>query len=163
MNKTLSLLAAAFLFAAGPAYAQKAAATTAPAAAATPAAAAATAMRPGLWETTVTVQVAGAESRRTIVSRTCYADADVSDATRVLPRQREPGMKCENRDVKPQAGKASWQVACASADGSLTGPAEVTFAATSYAGKAELDRKKKGAKAEKVSATLSGKWVEACK
>ena len=162
MNKTLSLLAAAILFVAGPACAQKATATAAPAAAGL-AAAAATAMRPGLWETTVTVQTAGAESRRTIVSRTCYAATDVSDAARVLPRQREPGMKCENRDVKPQAGKASWQVACASADGSLAGPAEVTFAATSYAGKAELERKKKGAKAEKVSATLSGKWVEACK
>ena len=153
MNKTLSLLAAAILFVAGPACAQKAAGTAAPAAA--DSAAAATAMRPGLWETTVTVQTAGAESRRTIVSRTCYAATDVSDAARVLPRQREPGMKCENRDVKPQAGKASWQVACASADGSLAGPAEVTFAATSYAGKAELERKKKGAKAEKVSATLS--------
>src|SRR6478735_959014 len=107
MNKTLSLIAAAFLLAAGPACAQKAAATA--------------------------------------------AAADLSDLARVLPRQREPGMKCENRDVKPQAGKASWQIACSSADGSLAGPAEVTFAATSYAGKAELERRKKGAKAEKVS------------
>ena len=72
-------------------------------------------------------------------------------------------MKCENRDVRPQTGKASWQVACSSADGSLAGPAEVSFAPTSYAGKAELERKKKGAKAEKVSASLSGKWIEACK
>ena len=161
MNKTLSLLAADILFVAGPACAQKATGTAAPAAA--DSAAAATAMRPGLLETTVTVQAAGAESRRTIVSRSCYAATDVNDAARVLPRQREPGMKCENRDVKAQAGKASWQVACASADGSLVGPAEITFAATSYAGKAELERKKKGAKAEKVSATLNGKWIEACK
>jgi len=161
MNKTLSLLAAAILFVAGPACAQKAVGTAAPAAA--DSAATATAMRPGLWETTVTVETAGAESRRTIVSRSCYAATDVSDAARVLPRQREPGMKCENRDVKPLAGKASWQVACASADGSLAGPAELTFAATSYAGKADLERKKKGAKAEKVSTTLSGRWVEACK
>jgi len=162
MNKTLSLAAAALMLATSPAWAQKAAATTAPAPAADTAAAA-TAMRPGLWETTMTIQTAGAESRRTIVSRSCFAATDVSDAARVLPRQREPGMKCENREVKPQAGKASWQVACTSADGSLAGPAEVTFAATSYAGKAELERKKKGAKAEKVSAALSGKWLEACK
>jgi len=163
MNKTLSLIAAAFLFAAGPADAQKAA-TTAPAAAATSASAAgAMTMRPGLWEITVTNQATGAESRQTIVSRYCFAAADVSDLARVLPRQREPGMKCENRDVRPRAGKASWQVACSSADGSLYGPAEVTFAVTSYAGKAELEHKRKGAKAEKVSSVLSGKWVEACK
>ena len=72
-------------------------------------------------------------------------------------------MKCENRDVKLQAAKANWQVTCSSADGSLAGPAELTFAASSYAGKAELERTKKGAKAEKVSATLAGKWVEACR
>ena len=69
----------------------------------------------------------------------------------------------EPRRQARRPAKASWQVACSSADGSLAGPAELTFAATSYAGKAELERKKKGAKAEKVSATLAGKWVEACK
>ena len=161
MRKTLSLAAAACLLAAAPAWAQKAAATAAPPPA--PDAAAATTMRPGMWETTMTIQTVGADSRRTIVSRSCFAATDVSDAARVLPRQREPGMKCENRDVKPQAGKASWQISCSSGDGSLSGPAEVTFAANSYTGKAELERKKKGAKAEKVAATLSGKWMEACK
>jgi hypothetical protein len=72
-------------------------------------------------------------------------------------------MKCENSEVKPQAGKASWQISCTSADTTLSGPAEVSFAATSYSGKADLERKKKGAKPEKVAATLSGKWIEACK
>ena len=158
MNKILLPVAAALALAAGPAFAQKAAlATPAPA---TPVE---TGMRPGMWETTVTIQTAGAESRRMIVSRSCFAATDVSDAARVLPRQREPGMKCENRDVKPQAGKAAWQVSCTSADGSLVGPAEISFAADSYAGKADLERRKKGAKAEKVSAALSGKWIEACK
>jgi hypothetical protein len=158
MTKFSSLIAVAVLFAAAPSWAQKQAAPAAPAAAA-----GSTPMRPGLWETSVEMQTVGSETKRTVVSRTCYADTDVTDAARVLPRQREPGMKCENRDVKLQAGKAGWQVACSSADGSLSGPAELTFAASSYAGKAELERRKKGAKAEKVSARLAGKWVEACK
>lgn len=151
---------AALALAAGPASAQKAAAT---AAAPAPAAPASAVMRPGLWETTVSNQAAGAEGRRTIVSRYCFAATDVGEPARVLPRQREPGMKCENRDIRPQAGKVSWQVACSSAEGSLAGPAEVTVGATSYAGKAELEHKKKGAKADKVTSTLSGKWIEACK
>jgi hypothetical protein len=47
-------------------------------AAPTPAAAAGpTPMRPGLWETSVDVQTAGSDTKRTIVSRTCYADTDV--------------------------------------------------------------------------------------
>jgi len=158
MNPTPFLVVASALFLAGPAAAQKPAAPAAPAPVAAP-----TPMRAGLWETTVTVQTVGTDSRRTIVSRACYAAADVSDAARVLPRHRETGMKCENRDVRPQAGKAGWQIACTSADGSLAGPAEITFAATTYAGKAELERKKRGAKAEKVTSTLSAKWIEACK
>ena len=167
MNKTLSLLATFLLVAAAPASAQKAATAPAPAPApvATPApGSGASLMRPGLWETTVTNESAGVEGRRTIVSRYCYAAGDVGDLARVLPRQREPGMKCENRDIKAQAaGKATWQVTCSSADASLGGSAEATFAATSYTGKAELERRKKGAKAEKVSSTLSGKWIETCK
>ena len=164
MRNTLPLAAlAACLLAGGPAGAQKAAATAVPAPAAASPEAAATPMRPGMWEITMTIETAGAESRRTIVSRSCFAATDVADASRVLPRLREPGMKCENRDVRPQAGKASWQVACSSGEGSLSGPAEATFAANSYAGKAELERRKKGAKAEKVSSTVAGKWIEACR
>lgn len=167
MKTILSLLAVAILAVPGTASAQKAATTPAATPAAPPAAGAgATAMRPGIWETTVTNESAGVEGRRTIVSRYCFAATDVGDLARVLPRQREPGMKCENRDIKAQAGgKAAWQVACTSAEGNLSGTAEATFAATSYTGKAELERRKKdkGAKAEKVSSTLSGRWIEACR
>ena len=117
-----------------------------------------------MWETTVTIQTVGRRcSRRIIVSRTCFAAADVGDVARVLPRQREPGMKCENRRHQAAGGQGLRQITCSSADGSLAGPAEVSFAATSYDGKADLERKKKGAKAEKVSSALSGKWIEACK
>ena len=155
-----SLIAIAALSVAGPACAQKAApaATTgaAPSAGATP-------MRPGLWETTVAVETVGSNSKRTIVSRACYAPTDVADAARILPRQREPGMKCENLDAKAQGANATWRVACASADGTLAGTAELALTGTTYSGHAEFERKKRGAKAEKVTEALSGKWLEACK
>ncbi len=155
--RILSLIAASALFIAGPVSAQKPAApTAAPVSGATP-------MRPGLWETTVAIETVGSDSKRTIVSRACYAATDVGDVARILPRQREPGMKCENRDAKVQGAKASWQVACSSAEGSLAGTAEAELTATTYSGKAELERKKRGAKAEKVAETVSGKWLEACK
>lgn len=161
MTKISVLIAAAAVaLAVGPASAQKAAATVAPPA---PATSAAAVMRPGLWEITVSNQPAGAEGRRMVVSRYCFAATDVGDLARVLPRQRESGMKCENRDIRPQGEKVSWQVACSSAEGSLAGPAEATLGATSYVGKAELEHKKKGAKSDKVTSTLSGKWIEACK
>lgn len=150
--KIVSLIAACALVCALPAWAQKAAPTAGP-----------TPMRAGLWETTVVIETAGTSGSRTIVSRACHAPADVADVARVLPKQREPGMKCENRDAKVQGANASWQVACASAEGTLGGSADLALAATTYSGHAALERKKRGAKAEKVTESLSGKWLEACK
>ncbi|MEP7300989.1 MAG: DUF3617 family protein [Caldimonas sp.] len=149
------------LLAAGPAGAQKAAAPAAPAV--LPQTSAATPMRPGLWENSIAIETAGSTTRRTIVSRACYTPADLADIARLLPKQREPGMKCENRDARAQGANATWQVACASPEGSLAGTAEMAVTATTYTGRAELERKKRGAKAEKVAETLAGKWLEACK
>ena len=160
MKKILLSIAASVVFVAGPACAQKQSApeTPSPASVSGP-----TPMRPGLWETTVAVQTVGAEGKRTIVSRACYAATDVADVARVLPRQREPGMKCENREAKVQGARATWQVVCSSAEGSLAGSADLDLTPTTYSGTADLERKKRGAKAEKVAETLSGKWLEACK
>ncbi len=158
--KDVLLIATIALFIAGPATAQKAA-PVAPTAAT--ASAGATPMRSGLWEITVAVGTVGSNSRRTIVSRACYAAADVADIARVLPRQREPGMKCENRDAKTQGTNASWNVACTSPEGTLTGTADLSMTGTTYSGHADLERKKRGAKAEKVAEALSAKWLEACK
>lgn len=158
--KNVLLIATSALLIAGPAAAQKAppvgATAAAPSAGATP-------MRPGLWEITVVVETVGSNSKRTIVSRACYAAADVADVARVLPRQREPGMKCENRDAKSQGANATWNVACTSPEGTLTGAADLSLTGTTYSGHADLERKKRGAKAEKVAEVLSAKWIEACK
>lgn len=141
----------------GPAGAQKSA-TTVPGVGS-----GATPMRPGLWEITVAVETIGSNSKRTIVSRACHTQADVGDIAKVLPRQREPGMKCENQDARVQAANATWRVTCSSGEATLGGSAELALTATTYSGHAELERKKRGARAEKVAETLSGKWLEACK
>ena len=158
--KLVLLIATAALFMAGPAAAQKSAPAAATAAATS---AGPTPMRPGLWEITLVVETVGSNSKRTIVSRACYAAADVADFARVLPRQREPGMQCQNRDLKGQGSNATWSVACTSPEGTLTGPVDLSLTGTTYSGHADLERKKRGAKAEKVAEALSAKWLEACK
>jgi hypothetical protein len=158
--KNVLLIVSSALLIAGPAAAQKPAPVGATAAAP---GAVATPMRPGLWEITVVVETVGSNSKRTIVSRACYAATDVADIARVLPRQREPGMKCENRDAKTQGTSATWNVACTSPEGTLTGAADLSLTGTTYSGHADLERKKRGAKAEKVAEALSAKWIEACK
>lgn len=151
--KIVSFIALAALLATGPAGAQnKAAAPTV-----------ASPMRPGLWETTLVIETAGTDRKRTVVGRACYSASDVADFQRVLPKQREFGMKCENRDLKAQGVNGSWHVACTSAESTLSGSAEVVLAASSYSGHAALESKKRGAKPEKVTQAFSGKWLEACK
>ena len=120
-------------------------------------------MRPGLWETTLVIETLGSDRKRTVVGRACYSAADVADFQRVLPKQREFGMKCEARDLKAQGVNGTWHVACASPESTLSGSAEVVLAATTYSGRAALESKKRGVKSEKVTQTFAGKWLEACK
>lgn len=154
--KSLSSIAIAALLVVGGANAQSAGPAAAPGAGATP-------MRPGLWETTVAIETVGSNTKRTIVSRACYKPTDVADVAKVLPRQREPGMKCENVDARTVGANASWRIACSSADGTLTGAADLSLTGTTYSGHADLERKKRGSKAEKVAVAIGGKWLEACK
>ena len=84
-------------------------------------AATASVMKPGLWEIAVVIDVAGTNSRRTVTSRSCYSAADLTSAARVLPVQREVGLKCANRDVKAQGDAVSWAVACTGQGGSMAG------------------------------------------
>ena len=120
-------------------------------------------IKPGLWEITVVHETPGSNTRRSVVSRSCFAAEDVASVERLLPRQREPGMQCENRDLRPAAQGATWQVVCSAKGSSLGGPAKLSFAGGGYVGEAELDLKKAGAKATRVSQRISGKLLGECK
>ncbi len=119
-------------------------------------------MQPGLWETTLVIESPGANAKRTVVGRACFTAADVATPARIAPRQREQGMSCENRDLKAEGANLQWRIACTAADSTLAGSGELALAATTYAGHAEVDRKKRGAKAEKVAETFAGKRLGAC-
>ena len=127
------------------------------------AASAAAVMKPGLWELTTMIETAGTTMKRTVVGRACYGPTDVADVHRIIPQQREFGMRCENRDAKSQGSAASWSIVCTSKEGTLNGTGKMSIANTTYSGRAELELKKRGAKPVKVEQTVSGKWIETCK
>jgi len=160
--------AAAFLLAVvvmNSALAQVKTATPVSAASTTAAAATASVMKPGLWEIAVVIDVAGTNSRRTVTSRSCYSAADVTSAARVLPLQREAGLKCENRDVKAQGAVVSWAVACTGQGGSMAGKGTLTLGADSFAGQASLVTKtdaKTGAKSQKVQQSMAARRLGEC-
>lgn len=124
---------------------------------------AAAGMKPGLWEITTVNETAGSATKRTVTARTCYAAEDVASAQRILPQQREFGMKCETRDAKQQGAEVRWRVACTGKDGSMTGLGKMNLASESFTGSADLERKPSGAKPAKVAQTVTGKWLGACK
>ena len=118
-------------------------------------------MKPGLWEIANVIDVAGTNSRRTVTSRSCYSAADVTSAARMLPVQREVGLKCENRDVKAQGGAVSWVIACTGQSGSMVGKGTLTLGADSFAGQAALVAKT-GAKTQKVQQSMAGRRLGEC-
>jgi hypothetical protein len=119
-------------------------------------------VKPGLWETTTVVENPATNSRRSVVGRTCITAADAGNPQRIVPPQREPGMQCENQDIKRDGAGWAWNISCKSADGGQKGTGKMSVAAESYVGRAEVEQQKKGAKPVKVGQTFSGKWIQAC-
>lgn len=119
------------------------------------------AMKPGLWETSIVEQTAKSTDKRTITSRTCYSAEDVKSVERVLPQQRDFGMKCQHREIKAQGSVVTWKLTCSGKEGSSAGPVKMTLGAESYTAQATLDVKTNG-KARKVEQNITGKLVGAC-
>ena len=118
-------------------------------------------MKPGLWDIANVIDVAGTNTRRTITSRNCYSAADVKSAARLLPVQREVGLKCENRDIKAQGDAVSWVITCTGQSGSMVGKGTMTLGADGFAGQASLVAKT-GAKSQKVQQSMAGRRLGEC-
>lgn len=120
-------------------------------------------MKPGLWEITTVNETPGSTTKRTVTSRSCYAVSDVTNVGRIVPQQREFGMKCETRDAKQQGFEAIWRVACSGKDASMSGGGKMSMTAESFSGRAELELKRAGAKPVKVEQKVGGAWLGPCK
>ncbi len=120
-------------------------------------------MKPGLWEITTINETAGSTTKRTVTSRSCYALSDVTSVGRIVPQQREFGMKCETRDARQQGFEATWRVACSGKDSTMNGSGKMSLAAESFSGRAELELKGAAAKPVKVEQKVAGVWMGPCK
>jgi len=149
-----ALIAITAAFATVGAHAQTKAAPAAPAPAPV--------MKPGLWEVAIAEQVPNTNSTRTTTARVCYSADDLKVIDRVVPPQREFGMKCENREIKARGADVTWKIVCTGKEASTNGAATMTLAAESYSAHAKLDAKSKG-KASKVEQSITGKWISDCK
>jgi hypothetical protein len=124
--------------------------------------AAAAAIKVGLWETTTATEDSSTNSKHSVVGRTCVTAAEATNLARIVPPQREFGMRCENSDLKREGANIAWVISCKSSSATQNGKGRMSFFGDSYLGTAEVELRKQGSKPVKLSQSFSGKWVQAC-
>ena len=124
-------------------------------------------MKPGVWETSISVEVIGVAAKRTTSAANCLSSADLKNAQRFVPLQIEAGLKCEILDYALKGDTAKWRVICSGKAGAMVGEGSIKFSAESFAGSSIIEPKAKSAKAseksKKIKQTLTGKLQGACK
>ena len=94
-------------------------------------------MRPGRWETTMQMEMAGSPVQMPPMKQTrCVTPAEAKDPS--LLQSGPPGGRggkndCKVSDQKMSGNTMSWKIACTSPD-AMTGTGEMTFADDSYTG-----------------------------
>lgn len=124
-------------------------------------------MKPGVWETSISVEVIGVAAKRTTSAANCLSSADLKNTQRFVPSQIEVGLKCEILDYALKGDTAKWRVICNGKAGAMVGEGSIKFSAESFAGSSIIEPKAKSAKAseksKKIQQTLTGKLQGACK
>lgn len=100
-------------------------------------------IRPGRWEVTMQMQMAGSPIQMPEMKTTrCVTPEDAKDPTRSLPSGPEGrgGQKsdCKVSDYKVSGNTASWKMACTTPQ-AMTGTGEMTFTDDSYTGTLKTD------------------------
>jgi hypothetical protein len=95
-------------------------------------------IRPGRWEVTMQMQMAGSPIQMPEMKTTrCVTPEDAKDPTRSLPSGPEGrgGQKsdCKVSDYKVSGNTATWKMACTTPQ-AMTGTGEMTFTDDSYTG-----------------------------
>ncbi len=122
------------------------------------AALAASPMQPGLWESTVSMFRAGSVPLISTDSD-CVTQKEVDDGTKSLPK---PGNDCQLSNVATTGAKTTYDFACRSGSGTLSGRAEFTIEATRYDGKLDAVTRPAGGPEVATTMTWSAKRVGDC-
>ena len=99
-------------------------------------------MRPGRWETTMQMEMAGSPVQMPPMKQTrCVTPAEAKDPSSLqsgLPGGRGGKNDCKVSDQKMSGNTMSWKIACTSPD-AMTGTGEMTFADDSYTGTMKMN------------------------
>jgi hypothetical protein len=121
-----------------------------------------TPMRPGLWENTMQMQMAGSPIQMPAMKSTrCVTPEDAKDPTRSLPTGPEgrgnQKSDCKMSDYKMTGNTATWKMVCTSPQ-AMTMNAETTFTDNSYDGTMKSDTPQ-----GQMTMKIAGKRIGDCK
>jgi len=119
-------------------------------------------IRPGRWEATMQMQMAGSPVQMPeMKSSRCVTPEDAKDPSRSLPSGPEGrgGQKsdCKMSDYKVTGNTATWKMVCTSPQ-AMTSTGEMTFTDDSYTGTMKMDSPQ-----GPMTMKLAGKRVGDCK
>lgn len=119
-------------------------------------------IRPGRWDVTMQMQMAGSPIQMPEMKTSrCVTPEDAKDPTRSLPSGPEGrgGQKsdCKVSDYKVSGNTATWKMACTTPQ-AMTGTGEMTFTDDSYTGTLKTDMAQ-----GQMTMKMSGKRVGDCK
>lgn len=119
-------------------------------------------MRPGRWESTMQMQMAGSPVQMPEMKNTrCVTPEDAKDPSRSLPSGPEGrgGQKpdCKMSDYKASGNTITWKMVCSQPQ-AMTSTGEMTFTDDSYTGTMKMDSPQ-----GPMTMKLAGKRVGDCK
>jgi hypothetical protein len=119
--------------------------------------AASAAMRPGMWETTMSGEMTGGQP---VVSRACVSQKQI-DESRGLPKMDGEGMRCEQLDVKASGNSVTWRLRC-TGEVPVEGTGQMTSTGESYSGRIDLTARVQG-QTMRMNQTITGRRVGDCR
>jgi hypothetical protein len=119
-------------------------------------------MRPGRWESTMQMQMAGSPMQMPEMKSTrCVTAEDAKDPTRSLPAGPEgrgnQKSDCKATDYKVSGNTATWKMVCTTPQ-AMTSTGEMTFTDDSYTGTMKMDSPQ-----GPMTMKIAGKRVGDCK
>jgi hypothetical protein len=115
-------------------------------------------MQPGMWETTVKMEMEGMPiAMPPFTSRHCITKEDL------VPKTQRPGQQCEVSHQKISGNTVSWQVTCQNSGRTTTGDGTITYDGDSYHGTINMHMTGGGGPAMTMHQNITGKRIGDCK
>lgn len=114
-------------------------------------------VRPGLWESTISIQVPGMPmTPPPSTQRYCITKADL------VPQDPASNSDCQRLDHKIEGNTVTWSAECKHAGGNTIGSGKITYAGDTYQGGMEMLISNESGKDLKMTQTMHGHRIGDC-